>query len=831
MKTKHFSLSLLLTALAATANASTTVDLQGTAFSADTLAHYYIGPGVTHTHLLFKNAAGRQFHAYAMTLDRAAAGKAVRAKVEIGNDSVLNAERITAIAQRKTTDSRQYLAAINGDFFITSGFTANHPLGNAILGFPNMSCIIDGKLAAPDIIDYNSRENALIVDRDGYMYIDATDLRYSLSLPQLSSLIDANAVNYPRQAGELMIYNSFNGTQTRTGNDGYELTLIPDGEMQWSVNKPLTFKVAGEWRHSGNSAIPADGIVISMSDTYAGAQRDLLLALKPGDTVDLHIACSLPAFDNICPDISEVVGGDVRILNNNVVTTEARRWINTPSALYSRALAGYSQDRNLMVMCAVDGSIAASSGVSYYEAADLMRFLGCWDALDLDGGGSTAIWSHSHGILNNLRDGSERAVGNGLFLCIDAPQDNTVASLRFANHAITLPRHGLFRPTVYGYNKYGVLVDTDVTGFTLTAPEELGTVTADGTALQASGEGTHPLTVTLDGMTATIPVTVDASSPARPRVDKVLLDNTHPWEIELVADVLGQPMAVAPYAFDWTSDNEAVATVDDNGTVTGLADGTATIAGSVGNTTTKVDITVECPKAPKMPVTGAFEPELWKITQSGCKNATATPLGDEGGFNLTFNVSSTRGPSVKLARDLQLYSRPDAFEITVNTGTSDIKSIAMTFLPGNSTRTTAVTISEGIVPGSDCVLTVPMSQITDTEDIAAYPMQLKNIIVTPASKTGEYALAVKSMRAVYNNFDGGVGDIVADDTTPGASSQLRVTVHNGMVSVPFVAGTLQIFDISGRLVAQGTDTSALPAPQNPGAYILRADHRTAKFIR
>ena len=133
------------------AAASGSIDLQGKIFAVDTVAHYYLGPGRTHTHLQVAGNS-RTFHAYGVTMDRSAA-TGMRAKVDVGNDSVLNAERITSIARRKTTDSRQYLAGINGDFFITSGFTAQHPLGNAILCVPNMSCGTDGILVAPDIID------------------------------------------------------------------------------------------------------------------------------------------------------------------------------------------------------------------------------------------------------------------------------------------------------------------------------------------------------------------------------------------------------------------------------------------------------------------------------------------------------------------------------------------------------------------------------------------------------------------------------------------------------------------------------------------------------
>ena len=86
---------------ASEAAASGTIDLQGKTFAVDTIAHYYIGPGLTHTHLQV-TGNGRTFQAYAVTMDRNAA-KGLRVKVDVGNDSCLNAERITSPASPPST--------------------------------------------------------------------------------------------------------------------------------------------------------------------------------------------------------------------------------------------------------------------------------------------------------------------------------------------------------------------------------------------------------------------------------------------------------------------------------------------------------------------------------------------------------------------------------------------------------------------------------------------------------------------------------------------------------------------------------------------------------
>lgn len=795
-------ITAVIASLALPAMAATQVDLQGTVFNVDTIQHFYVGPGMTQTHLTF-TAGARTFQAYAVTLTRSEAGPNARVKVDIGRDSCQTAEAITSIARRKTTDSRQYLAGINGDFFITSGFSVNHEFGNAILGYPNVTCMTDGKIAAPDIIDYGSRENCFIVGTDGNMWIDATDLKYRLLNNDGSTVIDANAVNYPRRDNELTVYNSFAGKYTKTSG-GRELTLRLAEDAEWAVNKSVKFVVEGAWADKGNSPIPSDGIVISMGPTYNGAGKEYLDGLKAGDVVKLKIVCALPAFDNLKPAVSEVCGGDVRILKENTVTTQAIRFINTPTAQYSRSMVGYSQDRDRVVLCSVDAGVSNSSGITYFEGADLMRALGCYDALDLDGGGSTAIWTHSHGIFNHLRDGSERAVGNGIFFVLDQPKDMAVTAIRFADHAMTMPRYGLYRPVIYGYNRYGQLVDTDVQGYELTAADAFGTVTDGGQALLATAGGTYALTAVKDGMTASIAVTVDDSTVPAPRVTDVLLDNVMEWPIELQASVHGSMMQVAPQAFDWTSDDVSVATVSADGVVRGVADGTAVLTGTLNGQTVSINVTVEIPVAQKMAVLGAIDPAEWTFSQSGCKNAVIEPLAAAGDFAVTFDVTSPRGPRVTVARETRLYSRPEALEFVLDSKENQVKTVTANIQSGAS-RPVGVTVDLGTA--GETLVTVPLSEVTDITRIDAYPMVLKSLAFVPQAKANGVRYEVRGMRAVYSANAGGVDEIMPD----------------GDGALNGATAPVMYYDLSGRPL-RATGTLA------PGLYLRRQGAHTAKVL-
>ena len=80
---------------------------------------------------------------------------------------------------------------------------------------------------------------------------------------------------------------------------------------------------------------------------------------------------------------------------------------------HPRSAMGLTEDRQTMILVAVDGRDApASVGMYGSELAELMFDLGAWEAFNIDGGGSTAMWMEAGGYVNNPSDGTARAVAN-----------------------------------------------------------------------------------------------------------------------------------------------------------------------------------------------------------------------------------------------------------------------------------------------------------------------------------------------------------------------------------------------------------------------------------
>lgn len=85
------------------------------------------------------------------------------------------------------------------------------------------------------------------------------------------------------------------------------------------------------------------------------------------------------------------------------------------SARHPRSMMGLSKDRRTLYLAVVDGRQAGvSRGMLCTEMAALMKGLGAYSAVELDGGGSSAMWVEGVGVVNRPSDGSERVVANHL---------------------------------------------------------------------------------------------------------------------------------------------------------------------------------------------------------------------------------------------------------------------------------------------------------------------------------------------------------------------------------------------------------------------------------
>ena len=117
----------------------------------------------------------------------------------------------------------------------------------------------------------------------------------------------------------------------------------------------------------------------------------------------------------------EVIGGNVILVKDGVAIS------HTNQVRHPRTVVGFDAAKTKLVVIVVDGrKPGVAIGMNYDELAAEMLRLGCHNAVNLDGGGSSvmAIRDGASGrmkILNEPTDGHERAVADVLGISVDKP--------------------------------------------------------------------------------------------------------------------------------------------------------------------------------------------------------------------------------------------------------------------------------------------------------------------------------------------------------------------------------------------------------------------------
>lgn len=130
----------------------------------------------------------------------------------------------------------------------------------------------------------------------------------------------------------------------------------------------------------GRSQIPKDGFVIvgpqKSLDTIANARKFKL---------DIKIN---PEWKDVNHIIS---GGPYLVKNGDIYVDMTAQKLASIGGRNPRTAIGYTKD-NSLIMLTADGREGASIGLTLVELANLMKKLGCVNAMNLDGGGSTVMY-------------------------------------------------------------------------------------------------------------------------------------------------------------------------------------------------------------------------------------------------------------------------------------------------------------------------------------------------------------------------------------------------------------------------------------------------------
>lgn len=768
-------------------------DIQGKTYQVDTLFHAKVGPSTTETSLELSGAG--KLRIFYTTTD--ITDPSVDLRVTKGANKLAGVATLSTMCKNATNSEARYFSGVNADFF-----GGTRPIGS-------------------NVVD----SHVIYAINDGWSAFWTTDQgKIGLGNPWFKAIAkcgdksaNVTGINTDRGENALVIYNISRGTNTGTNVYGNEVKMsLIEGSI--TMRGKAKCKVESQPSSTGSMLLSDNTLVLSGN----GTGSEFVAGLNVGDIIEFDFTTE---FDQEGM-IDQLVGGCPVILKDNE-TLNTQGAIDHLVANHPRTAIGYDASATKVVMLVVDGRQTTSAGCTSRALADIMRNVGCTDALNFDGGGSSELYSSNLGIRNSPSDGKERTVCNAIWAVAVSPQDSQVAEIRFEQHGVfVMPRFGYFKPRVYAYNKYGELIDTDFADYTLSCPEGLGSIVENGSTLFASGHGIHALTATYGSCTTTIPVEIGQAEPSF-RLSQILIDNNRTYSVEVQALVNGQYMSIDNSALTWSSTDDNIVSVDNSGTIKGLKEGKATISGNVENIGGTIDVAVEIASSRYMPISNNFD-DSWTISKSGISDFNIS--GNSPFAQLDFKVSNARSASVSLKKETTLYSLPDSVKIVVNPGDATIKSFTIT-MNGNGLRSKPITVEPVLTPNADNTILVAVSDFVDISDISVYPITFSSLKINFGGTVGvPYHVDIKTIEAVYSAIPSSGSGIV--ETTDDEENDLLLS-HNP--SSPGESISLnddtefRIYNATGQLVISGNGNT-FNAPQTPGVYLVVTKHQSAKLL-
>lgn len=286
---------------------------------------------------------------------------------------------------RATTERTGATAAINGDFYDIN--ESNAPLG---VGVDRA----EGVVTSP----VDGHANAVTVADDAAVRLAQVFIEGELAIDDGQTLDIAGVNNFSLPPDGIGVFTSAWGDYTRADTVQGDPVTAEVHIVDETVTQVGT--------DIGSGAIDGDTVVV----VGRGAGAEALLALDEGHSAKVTYA---PRSD--FGEVAVAIGGNQVLIDDGEVQD-----YDDPTP-HPRSAVGLSADGTRMFLVSIDGRQAHAHGMTLTETAEFMADLGAYDALNLDGGGSSTLVAREPAtdertVVNSPSDGSERPVANSLGL-------------------------------------------------------------------------------------------------------------------------------------------------------------------------------------------------------------------------------------------------------------------------------------------------------------------------------------------------------------------------------------------------------------------------------
>ena len=477
--------------------------------------------------------------------------------IVVNGDKIYGKRTITQTIDYMQKNGMKPLIGINADYF---SFQTGIPMGHTISG---------GEILTSD----TTGQNAIGFNADGSAFISWLQIQ-SKFIKENGGEMQLDCINkwcQPTISASYLLTDMFSSSTKTSGSCKFVIFSKVSGSL--SIGGEIKLRVDERFDYDGEIAIPEDKYVLVMTNTYGEPDKlSFMDSLSEGDVVTLR---SDAVYDAELWSKADSGMGSIggRLIENGTVNT------NFEAGTAPRTAVGIKADGSV-VFYVIDGRQKGySTGVQIKTLAKRMEELGCVNAINLDGGGSTAIagifpGSSEYAVINSPSEGSLRKCANYIFLKDQRVATGIADSFKFD---ITDNRNFLS-----GYTesiKLTELRDTaelpmDMSGVTYTAENsDSAYVTLDGTNARVGGSGTAVVKASANGGSYDIsydiyetPDEIKAYSGGAP-VDSINASSGSAVDLDAQSYVNGVLLNSDDACYSYSCD-ENIGTIDDRGVFT-----------------------------------------------------------------------------------------------------------------------------------------------------------------------------------------------------------------------------------------------------------------------
>ncbi len=262
---------------------------------------------------------------------------------QLSSDKMHSKSNIGVIANRTKA-----ILAVNGTYFKQDTGT---PLGTLVINNEIISGPIYNRAA------FGIGDNCYKTERIGFNGI--------LSSNKIKATI--NNINRPRMMhNEVILYTNKWGVRSPKSDKSIKNIAVKDDVIVAISSYPVI--------------IPSDGYAVS-------APKEIADKFELGETIKAEYSLNPQWLD-----VSNIISGGPYLLKKGKIYIDAAaEKLNSIKGRNPRTALGYTKN-NVLIIVTIDGRKEGSSGVTLAELAKIMENLGCYEAINLDGGSSTVMY-------------------------------------------------------------------------------------------------------------------------------------------------------------------------------------------------------------------------------------------------------------------------------------------------------------------------------------------------------------------------------------------------------------------------------------------------------